>query len=178
MTENTPATGRHQAVRTFIKAQLSAQLASLADFALTLLLFRLCHVFYLYATFMGSVAGGIVNCVANYKWVFHSEGCRKLHVALKYMAVWAGSILLNTGGTYVLTGWLTALPWTSLLPEAYAAQAFMAAKIIVAVLVAVCWNYHMQRIFVYRSPIRRKPWKSNPENPPAGQPAPEEQAAN
>ncbi len=178
MTESTSATGRHQVVWTFVKAQLSAQLASLADFVLTLLLFRLCHVFYLYATFMGSVTGGIVNCAVNYKWVFCSEGCKKLHVALKYMVVCAGSILLNTGGTYALTNWFTALPWTSRLPETYTAHVFIVAKIIVAVLVAVCWNYHMQRVFVYRSHNLRKPWKPTPENLPAGQSGKKGQAEN
>ena len=55
----------------FIKAQLSAQVASFIDFFSTVFLVKLFFVYYLYATFFGSVIGGIVNCAINYGWVFH-----------------------------------------------------------------------------------------------------------
>ena len=69
-------------------------------------LVKLSGLFYLYATFLGSVVGGVVNCVINYGWVFHADDCKKTHVALKYLFVWGGSILLNTWGTFALTEWL------------------------------------------------------------------------
>ena len=46
----------------FFKAQISAQFASFVDFLVTILLVKAFAVFYLYATFTGSVVGGIVNC--------------------------------------------------------------------------------------------------------------------
>ena len=62
--------GWRYAVWVFIKAQLSSYVASLVDFLVTILLVKLSGLFYLYATFLGSVAGGMVNCVINYGWVF------------------------------------------------------------------------------------------------------------
>ena len=86
----------------FFKAQISAQFASFVDFLVTILLVKAFAVFYLYATFTGSVVGGIVNCAINYGWVFHAEDCKKTHVAVKYLFVWGGSIILNTWGFSIM----------------------------------------------------------------------------
>ena len=69
--------GWRHAVWVFVKAQLSSYVASLVDFLVTILLVKLSGLFYLYATFLGSVAGGMVNCVINYGWVFHADDCKK-----------------------------------------------------------------------------------------------------
>lgn len=143
--------GWHCSVWVFLKAQLSAQIASLVDFLITIFLVKLFEVFYLYATFTGSVIGGGVNCVINYRWVFHSKDCKKTHVALKYLFVWGGSILLNTWGTFALTEWFKGMTWVNGLLGYYVDDLFILSKIIVAVLVAFFWNYHLQRIFVYRN---------------------------
>ena len=79
----------------FIRAQFSSQVASATDFLVTILLVKLFRVYYVYATFTGSVCGGIVNCIINYKWTFKSKECKKRHVIVKYLLVWIGSILLN-----------------------------------------------------------------------------------
>ena len=51
----------------FLRAQLSAQMATIADFLVTILLVRLFDVYYVYATLAGAIYGGIVNCVINYE---------------------------------------------------------------------------------------------------------------
>ena len=127
---------RHREVWMFCKAQLSAWLASAVDFLVTISLVKFGGLFYLYATFIGSVVGGITNCVINYGWVFHADGCKKVHVAVKYLFVWGMSIMLNTWGTFALTEWVTG---------------FIVSKMLVAVTVAFFWNYSMQRTFVYRN---------------------------
>lgn len=142
---------RHLAFWVFLKAQLSAQFASVVDFLVTILLVKLFEVFYLYATFTGSVVGGMVNCIINYRWVFHADECKKAHVAFKYLFVWGGSILLNTWGTFALTEWLTDMTWINCLLGYYVDDVFILSKIVVAVLVAFFWNYHLQRVFVYRN---------------------------
>ncbi len=152
MKDGTSIKSWRHALWTFIKAQLSAQLATLTDFVVTVLLAKLVGVFYLYATFIGSVAGGALNCVVNYGWVFHAGGnCKKRYVAIKYFIVWGCSILLNTWGTYFLTEWLRSMKWVNGLLGYYVNDVFILSKIIVAVLVAFCWNYHLQRLFVYRN---------------------------
>jgi len=120
----------------FCKAQMSSQVASLVDFGVSVVLERL-GLWYLHAAFLGAFSGGVVNCCVNYRWVFHSQGQKKKYVALKYFLVWGISIMLNTGGTYVLTE--------------VSGTYFLFSKVAVAVLVAIAWNYQMQRLFVFRN---------------------------
>ena len=120
---------------TFSTAQCSAWVASAADFAVTLALVNIFGMWYGYATFIGAVSGGMVNCAINYRWVFHAFGMKKKYIALRYMFVWGVSIALNTLGTCQVTE-MTGLN-------------YVISKAIVAVLVAVLWNYQMQRIFVF-----------------------------
>ena len=88
---------------TFSKAQCSAWVASAADFAVTLALVNIFGMWYGYATFIGAVSGGMVNCAINYRWVFHAFGMKKKYIALRYMFVWGVSIALNTLGTCQVT---------------------------------------------------------------------------
>lgn len=57
----------------FIRAQFSSQVASATDFFITILLANLWNIYYVYATFVGSICGGIVNCIINYKWTFKTK---------------------------------------------------------------------------------------------------------
>ena len=50
--------GWRREVWLFMKAQLSAQIATVIDFLITILLVKLFGIYYLYATFIGSVVGG------------------------------------------------------------------------------------------------------------------------
>ena len=53
----------------FLRAQLSAQMATIADFLVTILLVRLFDVYYVYATLAGglSTALSIINGLLNLK---------------------------------------------------------------------------------------------------------------
>lgn len=143
--------GWRRAVQVFFKTQLSAYVASLADFLVAVSLVKFSSLPLLYATFSGSLAGGMVNCVINYGWVFHADDCKKWHVALKYFLVWSGSILLNTWGTVSLNTWLSGMRWVNTLPCCGGDNVFILSKVVVAVLVAVFWNFQLQRVFVYRN---------------------------
>lgn len=135
--------GWHEIV-TFLKAQASSLLATAVDFGVTVLLANLFGFYYVYATFIGAVSGGCVNCAVNYKWTFRCRDTKKSHVALKYMLVWAGSIALNTYGTYLLTEALVA-------GAGAGGNIYIVAKMAVAILVACFWNYLLQRCFVFRN---------------------------
>lgn len=121
----------------FCKAQLTAQVSTLVDFTVSLLLAEWAGLYYVTSTFLGALSGGIVNCSMNYRWVFKPQGMKKKNVATKYLVVWSGSIALNTLGTFALTE--------------LSGRHFIYAKILVAVAVAVLWNYQLQRLFVYRN---------------------------
>jgi len=134
---------------TFIRAQFSSQIASITDFLVTVLLGVLLNVYYVTATFIGSVCGGIVNCAINYKWTFKAQGVKKKYVVIKYILVWCGSIFLNTYGTFLLTEFLSKFTWLQELLGHFFDDIFIVSKAVVSLLVGWTWNYHMQRLFVY-----------------------------
>lgn len=141
----------------FVRAQLSAQVATIADFVLSIALNQLFGVYYVIATFCGALTGGIINCTINYKWTFHTSDCRPAWVMFKYVLVWIGSIALNTGGTYLLTELLTGRAHA--LFAVNESWAFIIAKIVVAVSVAVLWNYNLHRKFVFRDAHMKRMFK-------------------
>ena len=112
----------------FLKAMCSAQIASAVDFMATLALVNFCGLYYVYATFLGALSGGVVNCCINYKWVF-CVSSSKCHIALKYMLVWGGSIILNTYGTYFLTECMMRMAWVGRLTNMYVSIFFYCPKL-------------------------------------------------
>ncbi len=145
---------RKEGIWTFIRFQFSSELSTGVDLLTTFLLAHLISLYYVYATLAGAVAGGIFNCIVNYRWTFHRDHYdKKKEIALKFFLVWAGSILLNTSGTWLLTEslrqwhWLEGVDWS---------VAFMYPRITVAILTGCIWNYGMQRFFVYRDNQWRK----------------------
>ena len=132
---------------TFGKAETSAIVASAVDFSLSFLLVQAVGTWYAQASFFGALAGGIINCYVNYQWVFDTQEQRKPYIALKYFVVWSISILLNTSGTWFFTE--------------LSGVNFIIIKAIVAIIVAILWNYQMQRIFVFRNLRMRNKQKTN-----------------
>ena len=131
----------------FLRAQLSAQFATLADFILTYVCFQWLGIYYVMATSIGAITGGIVNCVINYKWAFATKDCQFKWVFFKYILVWIGSFLLNVGGVYLL---VELLKHHTYLWERASGFYLIIAKIIVAVIVSVGWNYILHRYFVFQ----------------------------
>ena len=132
---------------TFGKAETSAIVASVVDFSLSFLLVQAVGTWYAQASFFGALTGGIINCYVNYQWVFDKQEQRKPYIVLKYFVVWSISILLNTSGTWFFTE--------------LSGVNFIIIKAIVAIIVAILWNYQMQRIFVFRNLRMRNKQKTN-----------------
>lgn len=131
----------------FLRAQLSAQFATLTDFVLTYVCFRWFGMYYLLATSIGAVMGGIINCVINYKWAFATKDCKFKWVFFKYILVWGGSFLLNVGGVFLLVEFLQS---HTHLWEKASSFSLIIAKTIVSVLVSLGWNYLLHRHFVFK----------------------------
>ena len=145
----------------FLRAQFSSQVSSFVDFLVTILLAKLFDMYYVYATSLGSVSGGIVNCVVNYYWTFKAKDCKKKYVVIKYFIVWTGSIFLNTWGVYLLTESIQSVPWVQETLHHIFDDIFIVSKVVVSLLVGWFWNYNLHRVFVYkdckiRRPLRRK----------------------
>ncbi len=126
---------------TFAKAEMSASAASCVDFGLAISLTYLGLLTYGYANIIGVVCGGLTNFTLNSRYVFSQTGRGKKALAERYLVVWIGSMLLNGGGTNLLT-WLAG-------GKSY----FVIVKCLVALAVAFGFNYPLQRGWVFRQKI-------------------------
>lgn len=124
-----------QTVYTFVKAQVSSGISTFIDFAITLLLKEGGGLGYLFSSATGSVMGGVVNFSLGSRWVFKPERGDHGERLLRYFLVWQGSILMNIGGVFLLTG--------------FGQVNYLYAKVISALLVGVLFNYFLQRSFVF-----------------------------
>lgn len=127
----------------FAKAQASSLVATGCDFCTTALIFRAMPDHVAWSTFLGALTGGFVNCMINYHWTFRGSRQKRSVVLLRYTEVWTGSILLNTWGT--VWGVRIATQW---VPEGL--DVLLTVKAVVAVAVAICWNFILQKHYVYR----------------------------
>ncbi len=125
---------------TFLKAQAAAITGSAADFLIYTVIFQLtAHTptMIAMATAEGAVCGGTINFLIVRNWVFN-EGQGKKHVqVMRYILVWAGSIVLNAAGMYLLIYYTT---------NSYA----ISKRIFISVLVGVFYNYFLQKRFVFK----------------------------
>ena len=134
---------------TFLRSAVSSQTASWVDLGLCFALFAWVGMAAWASTALGAVAGGIVNCIINYKFTFHADGCSWRAVVVKYTLIWFGSLLLNTFGTQLLYDLIKDCDWLEQIgfkKDGY----FAAARLVVSLLVSWCWNFVLQRNFVYR----------------------------
>ena len=137
----------------FLKASVSSQIASWVDMGLSFVLFSVVNLTMydgFFAKAIGAATGGVINCCINYKWTFRPEGCSKRTVAVKYAMVWIGSLLLNSFGTAFVTGFVSEIP---VLTEWGFSKdtVFFVAQLAVSLVVSICWNFMLQRYFVFNN---------------------------
>ncbi len=121
---------------TFYKANMASLVASVSDFFITVIVFQFFHTSALTAGVTGTAGGGIINFLMGRHWVFNAGKVKAHRQAGRYMLVWSGNLLLNGAGMYILAqkaGWY-----------------YLLAKVITSVLVAVGYNYPLQKKFVFR----------------------------
>lgn len=122
---------------TFLKANISSSIASFFDYIVTIFLVNFFSVDVVIASTTGTVCGGVLNFLIGRTWVFESRK-RKVHQqAMRYGIVWTGNLILNTSGMYILT---------KLLKIHY-----VFAKLFVSLLVGFCYNYVLQKKYVFKN---------------------------
>ena len=121
---------------TFIKAQFSSIVSTIADFLLTLFLTEL-GIWYLLSSSIGTITGGIINFALGAYWVFKTGNHKITVQAKRYVMIWVGSLILNTLGMYVFTE----------LFQMY----YIFSKILISILVGAFYNFYFQKSFVYRT---------------------------
>lgn len=132
----------------FLRSSAAAQVASWVDLGLGFVLFSWCGLSSWLATGTGAVAGGIINCCINYRFTFRAQGVGMHAVAVKYLLVWIGSLLLNTYGTAGLYDLLRSIP---MLDELGFTEkgCYAVARVGTSLIVSIAWNFLLQRYFVY-----------------------------
>jgi putative flippase GtrA len=120
---------------TFYQSQFAALVATGLDFATLIILVELFHVWYILATAIGALAGGITNFTISRHWVFKCKDEATLSQGTKYILVSASSLLLNVAGVYILTEWFELQ--------------YICSKVLTSIAVAFFFNYPLHRFFVF-----------------------------
>lgn len=124
---------------TFTKAQLASIVATGVDFAVTWLLLRLLGGNAnagVASGAVGTICGGITHFLISRNWVFNAQEGKWAAQVNRYVLVWTGNLLLNVSGLWLMIR--------------YAGLPAMWAKVVVAATVAVCYNYILQKRFVFK----------------------------
>jgi len=125
-----------QTLTKFLRAQVSSLISTIVDFGVTIFLKELFGVWYLFSTSVGSILGGMTNFSIGRQWVFNAAGLSAGSQAMRYLLVWGGSIILNIGGVWLLTG--------------IGNFNYLHSKILTTVLVGIFFNYQLQNTFVFK----------------------------
>ena len=93
-------------------------------------------LWYVYSNAIGAFTGTVVNFLIGRYWVFESTKRKIHHQAMRYLLVSAGSLILNTLGVYLITE--------------FVGINYVYSKLIVSIVIAVCYNFVLQKLFVYK----------------------------
>jgi putative flippase GtrA len=120
----------------FGRHQIGAIVATGIDFGTMSVLVSFLGLAAALATAIGAAVGGISNFLLGRHWIFSAGDGHAGQQARRYVLVSAMSLGLNSGGEYILHDRLGIQ--------------YLLARVVVASLVSVGWNYPVQRSFVYR----------------------------
>ena len=121
---------------TLLKYNTVAIIASSVDYSLFLILSGVLHVWYLLASFTGLIMGGLTAFVLQRNWTFKKKDGKLSQQAVRYLLIWAASIVLNTVGLY--------------LAVEYAGMQSVIAKVAVSIIVGIGFNFLMSKHFVFK----------------------------
>lgn len=121
--------------KTFLRFQLTAATATAIDFLVTLALAEKFNIHYTNAVAIGAVSGAVTAFMVNRYWVFRSLASHPVAQGIRYLIIAAGSVLLNTAGTWLLTE-------NTLLP-------YIASKAITALVIGFTYSYYFSKRFVF-----------------------------
>ena len=136
---------------TLVRSSMSSQLCGWID---TLTSFLVLSLFYLTAwlsTAIGAFVGGILNCIINYRFTFQAVGVEWRVALTKFIFIWAGSLLLNSFGTQAVYSLVKGWSWFENVTGIGEDSIFLASRLFVALTVSLCWNFLLQRHFVFRT---------------------------
>ena len=122
-------------MRAFLKSNMASLIASLFDYCITIAAVTFFEMPALTASVTGIICGAVLNFLMGRYWVFMQKGDSSYSQVLRYFQVWCGNLVLNTAGMYGLIRF---------------GVNYIIAKIIISVLVAVSYNYPLQKKYVFK----------------------------
>ena len=127
----------------FARSVATSIFSTAVDFGTLMGLFELAHVQYVVATVIGTTLGFLANFTVNRYWAFDARDGNLRWQFVRVLPVQGGSTGLQALGVWLCVGVAGLHVWT--------------AKIVVATLVYLCWNYPMNRFWVFRTKVGAKP---------------------
>ena len=120
----------------FFRYYVVAVLATIIDFSAFILLSEIIDFWYVSSAFISAFFGGVAAFLLNRNWTFMGKDGKLSIQAIKYLIVWGGSILLNTIGIYLIVE-------NTSIEE-------IVSKIIISITIGVCYNFLMNKYFVFK----------------------------
>ncbi len=119
-----------------LKYNMVAIIATSVDYSLFLILSEIVHVWYIFASFIGLVLGGLTAFVLQRNWTFKKKDGKLSKQAIRYLIIWTTSILLNTIGLFLIVE--------------YVGTHTIIAKVIISIIVGFGFNFLMSKHFVFK----------------------------
>ena len=120
----------------FLRSQIAAFISTCIDYLTVIMLTELAGLWYIYSNVIGALLGAITNFSLGRHWTFKAQEGAIGNQAFKYALVSIGSVSLNTLGLYALKEWGNVN--------------YIMAKVVVGLFIAVCFNYVLQKHFVFK----------------------------
>jgi putative flippase GtrA len=122
--------------RTIAKHQAGALATAVVDFGVMIAAVQSLGLSPVTGTVAGAAVGAAVNFTLGRRWIFPTGGPVRMHPqAVRYGIVSLASLLLNALGEFVMHDLLRVQ--------------YVAARLVVAILVSVAWNYPLHRAWVF-----------------------------
>lgn len=125
----------HSHKKTFSRATVTSIAATVVDFSMLYTLVEWGHVYYVVATACAAACGAVTNFALNRFWAFDARHHKIGHQGVRYAAVSAGSLLLNTGLVFCFTE--------------FGGLRYLVSKAVASVTVGWAWNYPLHRYYVF-----------------------------
>ena len=130
----------HRGWRVVARHQLGSLVTTGVDFSAMIALVHL-GLTPVAGTAIGATCGAVTNFALGRHWIFPADAPARVHrQAVRYAIVSAASLGLNTLGEFVMHDLLRVQ--------------YVVARLIVAVVVSLSWNYPLQRAWVFASRTR------------------------
>ena len=136
MPDTPPANTLRHSLYTFGKAQTSAFIGGMFDYALMIVLTEYGHIFYTKSIIISGLLGANINFSLNRYWTFKNRDVSKRRQLRRFIFVVLGSIALKSSGTYALTELLRL--------------DYKISRLCIDAVVSLCFNFTLQKYWVFK----------------------------